>query len=489
MRVRAMEIPPEIDMEPEELVPCANCGRTFAISSVERHFKICVNTTLHQNYHQRRKFDSSRQRIQGTELEQYLPTPPIKPSNRPRSRSVPGGGRRGSASSVNEQQCQFCGRTFGEKAIDRHREWCQSQAALKQLQHPTNHTSPAYERMQARTKYRAPLTKTLRAKTREKYSPGGVTLNSTPSNSNSHLAKNHLQKRASLPNTTPTSRGRERSDKYDVYLSAERQLKELGLLETCGSPVPSRRGATPESPPQSSPSPASLVQSSSLTSSNELLIVIEDEEEYLINKLAEESDAKTTPTLKAEEKRENVQSPMLSRELFNTNTVHNHNLDINSKADLMKKEDTRLQNINKLKKQESYNDLTSVDSTNDLTTTEAEMFFKTLKEKLERPDVTKEISQEECPLTQSLQYLDAALSLFQMEDIPVRAADAPRSKASTKRRLYSAASPFSLLSPDPTMMMSPPAPVADDKCSDCGSPFPVPSARFCCLCGARREML
>jgi hypothetical protein len=70
-----MDIVTEIIEEPEELelVPCANCGRTFAISSVERHFKICVKTSLNQNYHQRRKFDSAKQRVQGTELEQYLP--------------------------------------------------------------------------------------------------------------------------------------------------------------------------------------------------------------------------------------------------------------------------------------------------------------------------------------------------------------------------------------------------------------------------------
>lgn len=63
----------EIVPEPEQLVPCANCGRTFAISSVERHYGICVRT--HQSLHHRGKFDSSRQRIQGTELEIYLPPP------------------------------------------------------------------------------------------------------------------------------------------------------------------------------------------------------------------------------------------------------------------------------------------------------------------------------------------------------------------------------------------------------------------------------
>jgi hypothetical protein len=266
-------------------------------------------------------------------------------------------------------------------------------------------------------------------------------------------------------------------------------------LDTCSSPAPSRRGATPESPPQSTPSPVSQGRSSSLTSSNELLI-IEDEEEYLIQKLAADAVSNEISSFNNKQndvKLENIHIPVTDQEPSpKVKESHENNLPldlINNKKDIFETMETHNDDLNEMNRQESINDLTSVDSANDLTSTEAEMFFKSLKEKLERPDVTKEFSQVECPLTHSLQYLDAALSLFQLEDMPVRAADAPRSKASTKRRLYSAASPLSLLSPDPALMTAPTLATIDDKCTDCGTPFPVPSARFCCLCGARRANL
>lgn len=68
----------------EELAPCTTCGRTFVISSLQRHSAVCKRNSAPS----RGKFDSSRQRLQGTGLEPYKPPPPVKA--RPRSRSVPG---------------------------------------------------------------------------------------------------------------------------------------------------------------------------------------------------------------------------------------------------------------------------------------------------------------------------------------------------------------------------------------------------------------
>ena len=85
----AVPPPPHLPLEAgvptdEELAPCATCGRTFVISSLQRHSAVCKKNSTPS----RAKFDSSRQRLHGTGLEPYKPPPPVKA--RPRSRSVPG---------------------------------------------------------------------------------------------------------------------------------------------------------------------------------------------------------------------------------------------------------------------------------------------------------------------------------------------------------------------------------------------------------------
>lgn len=102
----------------------------------------------------------------------------------------------------------------------------------------------------------------------------------------------------------------------------------------------------------------------------------------------------------------------------------------------------------------------------------------TEKEMLDQLKATLEESLDNCPLTDSLSYLDAALSLFQMEDFPLRPRATPRSKASNKRRQYSAVSAMSLLKPSEEQQ----------QCSECGSTFPLPTAKFCCLCGTKRSV-
>lgn len=53
------------------------------------------------------------------------------------------------------EQCPHCERYFGIKAYDRHVEWCKEKARIAN-QTITSMTATAKERLQARTKYKAP---------------------------------------------------------------------------------------------------------------------------------------------------------------------------------------------------------------------------------------------------------------------------------------------------------------------------------------------
>ncbi|KAI8439490.1 hypothetical protein MSG28_013260 [Choristoneura fumiferana] len=64
---------------PVSLIPCAVCGRTFVAESLAKHVKICEKMTVKK----RKTFDSSRQRREGTDLEQYLPKNFGLPENSP----------------------------------------------------------------------------------------------------------------------------------------------------------------------------------------------------------------------------------------------------------------------------------------------------------------------------------------------------------------------------------------------------------------------
>ncbi|XP_067626310.1 serine-rich adhesin for platelets isoform X2 [Eurosta solidaginis] len=68
------------------------------------------------------------------------------------------------------EQCPHCERCFGPKAYDRHVEWCKEkalQASIKQTSKTEQNL--AKERLEARTKYRAPCLKTKRSINRDKY--------------------------------------------------------------------------------------------------------------------------------------------------------------------------------------------------------------------------------------------------------------------------------------------------------------------------------
>lgn len=70
-------LPTEQATEPVNLAPCYNCGRSFAAERLAKHEAIC-NKSSHK---QRKVFDSSKMRTQGTEAAQF---------NRHRARKGPG---------------------------------------------------------------------------------------------------------------------------------------------------------------------------------------------------------------------------------------------------------------------------------------------------------------------------------------------------------------------------------------------------------------
>ncbi|XP_069682814.1 serine-rich adhesin for platelets-like isoform X2 [Periplaneta americana] len=173
------------------LLPCTICNRTFKPESLEKHIKICEKNATKK----RKTFDSSKQRIQGTELAEFLPVIPKNVEKSPAKKSQSSWKqkhlefvttirqargvsddphKRGLAPAVmqtrpaNHEQCPHCSRNFGPKAFDRHIEWCKEQKARI----PKSPASIlAKERLEARIKYRAPLGKSKRTLTREKYSP------------------------------------------------------------------------------------------------------------------------------------------------------------------------------------------------------------------------------------------------------------------------------------------------------------------------------
>lgn len=72
--------PSEDSGQSVNLVPCSNCGRNFAADRISKHMSICVKSSSKQ----RKVFDSTKARIQGTEMASIArikkPEPP-KPKN------------------------------------------------------------------------------------------------------------------------------------------------------------------------------------------------------------------------------------------------------------------------------------------------------------------------------------------------------------------------------------------------------------------------
>uniref|UniRef100_A0A0A9WBF7 Protein FAM164A n=1 Tax=Lygus hesperus TaxID=30085 RepID=A0A0A9WBF7_LYGHE len=168
---------------PIVLLPCASCSRTFRPEALAKHTKVCEKTLMKK----RKKFDSSRQRLQGTDVPVFPPPPkpvkesPLKPIPQTKWRekqaelaktlhSVRKKSEGGSTIPVkpsDHEQCPYCDRFFGPKAYDRHAEWCKEQHT--KLKNSSNINNEARERLQVRTKYRAPLSN--KVLTRDKYLP------------------------------------------------------------------------------------------------------------------------------------------------------------------------------------------------------------------------------------------------------------------------------------------------------------------------------
>lgn len=69
-------LPIEQAAEPVNLAPCYNCGRSFAAERLAKHEAVCNKTGRKQ----RKVFDSTKMRTQGTEAAQF---------NRPGARKAP----------------------------------------------------------------------------------------------------------------------------------------------------------------------------------------------------------------------------------------------------------------------------------------------------------------------------------------------------------------------------------------------------------------
>ncbi|XP_063365468.1 putative uncharacterized protein DDB_G0282133 isoform X4 [Cydia amplana] len=158
---------------PIRLIPCAVCGRTFVPESLAKHVKICEKTTVKK----RKTFDSSRQRREGTDLEQYLPKNFGLPENSPFLEKSPPNTAKAAPKpkpqsirttimkpAADLQKCPHCSRAFGVRAFERHVEWCADKAKIlpaAPVQPP--HVTDAKQRLNARTQYKAPLVRGRRS--------------------------------------------------------------------------------------------------------------------------------------------------------------------------------------------------------------------------------------------------------------------------------------------------------------------------------------
>ncbi|KAG7209279.1 hypothetical protein KM043_015395 [Ampulex compressa] len=214
----------EVELYPVEdvppiLLPCAICARTFMPQSLEKHSKICERSAIKK----RKPFDSAKQRIQGTELAEFLPKQEKKRhfqedrSGNTRSswkqthddflqaiRAARGETRQcgpvvssGAPTRANEKgACPTCNRQFGIKAYDRHVAWCKERSTRLPVSAATN---IAKERLEARMKYRAPALKNRRPTNREKYSPGSAVALNAGSKTSPTLAGSKAKESLSMP--------------------------------------------------------------------------------------------------------------------------------------------------------------------------------------------------------------------------------------------------------------------------------------------------
>ncbi|XP_050548697.1 uncharacterized protein LOC126910297 isoform X2 [Daktulosphaira vitifoliae] len=168
-----------------ELQPCKICFRTFRPELLSRHTVICEKNSKKQ----KKPFDSSKQRREGTTMASYLPPvnksyeqnesqQKIKTNWRPKHKQSMSAvksikdqkdGAKVFTIGVDNQMCPYCSRNFGPRSYDRHVKFCEEKSQRISTAPITSKT--AKERLEARIKYRAPSLKSHRTATKEKYSP------------------------------------------------------------------------------------------------------------------------------------------------------------------------------------------------------------------------------------------------------------------------------------------------------------------------------
>ncbi|XP_077538935.1 uncharacterized protein LOC144151691 isoform X4 [Haemaphysalis longicornis] len=221
------------------LAPCSICGRTFRPDALLRHEQICQKAKAKQ----RKVFDSSKQRIEGTEIKnvpkQKPPTPKRSPSGgkqpytrkqrqaKPKARTNwkekheelirtiraargedvgPSTGETTNGTSGSRPavpagyvECPSCNRNFSDRAADRHIAWCQE----KKNRIPKSPASAeAVERLKARTKYKVPVP----GKKNGTVSPSGSQGSKDGTSSRLGVDRGH-QRTKSSPSTLDTSTG------------------------------------------------------------------------------------------------------------------------------------------------------------------------------------------------------------------------------------------------------------------------------------------
>ncbi|XP_055319252.1 uncharacterized protein LOC129576981 isoform X2 [Sitodiplosis mosellana] len=284
-----------IDTGPEnvELVPCSICTRTFTPAALDKHIGICEKMHIQK----RTPFDSFRQRKVGTDLETYLPSnyglitksktsklsptdtksasrsissvydastklasrrvTPTKEVPKMMSKETPLMNRsmmsKRSLGPINEV-CPHCSRSFGTRAYDRHVEWCRERIRIAA---PTLSAQQhlAKERMQARTKYKAPTLRSKREKNREKYSSlsesmnnlsdsGGVSIMDFNSVADPY-ERGRKSSIMSLSMTSSIASDGGFSDKYDPFISAKRQFEDLFNASNIATSTPAKGARSP----------------------------------------------------------------------------------------------------------------------------------------------------------------------------------------------------------------------------------------------------
>ncbi|XP_075751584.1 uncharacterized protein LOC119173867 isoform X1 [Rhipicephalus microplus] len=156
------------------LTPCSICGRTFRPDALARHEQICLKTKSKP----RKVFDSSKQRIEGTEIKNAPKLPTLSPKPKPKARTnwkekheelirtiraargedvgpSTDAASNGSRPAVpaGYVECPSCNRNFSDRAADRHIAWCQER---KSRIPKSPASAEAVERLKARTKYKVP---------------------------------------------------------------------------------------------------------------------------------------------------------------------------------------------------------------------------------------------------------------------------------------------------------------------------------------------